>query len=268
MARAGIFSFVCSAALAAMLCATSASQTAIQSLPSPAIVHFPEANANISIHYQPKFKVDFETFSVLHFRTGGHSFSLASLYELKYLRTDGPGRHPENPIRGVTMDPSHFFFTGRYTLSTKPHTLLFFTGDTGVNEAPLLVVGFREDGSPFKVLELERFNMFSLDHPMAIKPPTIVGREKLSQVISGNGGNGSRTPYATSYDPYSVYTIQPGAAAQYSLEDSKLYNQLHYVWAGPKTREDYAVVYNVRGHSRPFGVPAKEVAQALAGRSR
>jgi hypothetical protein len=43
-----------------------------------------------------------------------------------------------------------------------------------------------------------------------------------------------------------------------SLEQSRAYNQQHYVWAGSKSREDYAVIFNYKGR-KPFGAPVSKV---------
>ena len=95
-------------------------------------------------------------------------------------------------------------------------------------------------------------------------PPLIIGKRNLSEVFGGEGYNGDKRPYATTYDPYSVYVVKPNLPANYSLEESRLYNEQHYVWAGPKSREDYAVIWNVKGKPNPFGVQAKQLDSILA----
>jgi len=83
--------------------------------------------------------------------------------------------------------------------------------------------------------------------------------------MGGDGGNSSKAPYATTYDPYSVYIVQVEGSADYSLAASRKYNQVHYVWAGPHSREDFAVFYNVPGHTKPFGASATQLDKLLGG---
>jgi hypothetical protein len=170
-------------------------------------------------------------------------------------------------IPGLSVDPSHLFLRGQFISDSEPRTLLFFLGEEYASDAaPLLVIGFSYVGEPYKVLELSEFDMFAfrqVDDNTAL----IIGNQSLSQVMAGDGGNGSKAPYATMYDPFSVYVAHVEGTAQYSLSASKLYNQQHYVWAGPHSREDYAVFYNLPGHPRPMGAPASRI-DALLGNAR
>jgi hypothetical protein len=170
----------------------------------------------------------------------------------------------ENPS-GLRIDPSRFFFRGEYTSDSEPHTLLFFISEGYASEAPpLLVIGFSYVGEPYKVLELDEFDMTAFQKA-SDNTALIIGNATLSQVMGGDGGNGSKAPYATTYDPFSVFIVPTEGNAYYSLEDSRRYNQQHYVWAGPHSREDYAVLYNLPGHPKPMGAPASRVEALLGG---
>jgi hypothetical protein len=226
----------------------------------PTTLHLPETNANISIHVtlQPGFD---KSFHAIQFRIDGRIYRLIAKSDLQYLsKPEGPGLQPADPIRGLALDPSRLFFLAHYIADAKPHTLLFFIGDAGASDAaPVLVVGFHEDGSPYKVLELDQFdtsNFTQLDDGS----PVVIGKATLSQAYSEATKD---SVYATTYDPYAVYIVHPNEPAEYSLAESKRYNQLHYVWAGTKSREDIAVVFHAKGHNKPFIVPAKDVGKVL-----
>ena len=128
------------------------------------------------------------------------------------------------------------------------------------------MLGFSADGTPYKVLESKEFDPTSFQQTYN-GDALIVGKASLSQVMAGDGSNNSKTPYATTYDPFSVFIIHNLSKAEYSLAESRKYNQEHYVWAGPRTREDYAVLYNLPSHRRLMGAPASRVA-ALLGANR
>jgi hypothetical protein len=226
----------------------------------PTTLHLPETNANISIHVrlQPGLGKPFRT---IQFGIEGHTYHLIAKSDLQYLsKPEGLGLEPADPIRGLVLDPSRLFFLAHYTAETKPHTLLFFIGDAGASDAaPVLVVGFHEDGSPYKVLELDQFdtsNFTQLDDGS----PVIIGKATLSQAYSEAAKD---SLYATTYDPYAVYIIRLNEPAEYSLVESKRYNQLHYVWAGTKSREDIAVVFHDKNHHRPYIAPVKDLGKVL-----
>lgn len=164
-------------------------------------------------------------------------------------------------IAGLKLHSSRNFLQGSYKIDSQSHTMLFFLGEAGTGAAPVFVVGFTDDGKPFKVLDQTEFDVTSLEP--SSDGALIVGKTSLSEVMSGDGGNGSKTPYATTYDPFSVYIVRPSIPAAYSLEASRAYNEKNYVWAGPKVREDYAVLYNIPGHHKPFGAPASKINELL-----
>ena len=167
-------------------------------------------------------------------------------------------------VPGLSVDPSRLFFRGQFMSDSEPHTLLFFVSEGyASNASPLFVVGFTYMGEPYKVLQLDKFDMIAF-HQASDNTALIIGKQSLSEVMAGDGGNGSKAPYATTYDPYSVYIVHVEGTADYSLAASKLYNQQHYVWAGPRSREDYAVLYNLPGHPKPMGAPASRI-EALLG---
>jgi hypothetical protein len=161
-------------------------------------------------------------------------------------------------IAGAELDPSRYFFRAEYKTDSHRHTLLFFVGGGyASNAAPLLVIGFHSDGAPYKVLERNEFD------PTSIQPTqqgaAIIGKSTLSQVRAPLDYSPQKNLYATTYDPFSVFVVHPDSLATYSLTLSRSYNVSHYVWAGPRSREDFAVMYNVPGHAKPFVVPASRV---------
>jgi hypothetical protein len=168
----------------------------------------------------------------------------------------------ENPT-GLELDHSRFFFRGEFTSGSSRRTLLFFISEGYASDAaPIFVVGFTNAGDPYKVLELAEYD------PTAIRQASdgtaqIIGKSTLSEIVGGDGGNGSKAPYATTYDPFSVFIVRAEETAHYSFAASKHYNEQHYVWAGQHSREDYAVFYNIPEHRAPFGAPAAQISKLL-----
>lgn len=163
-------------------------------------------------------------------------------------------------INGFVLDPSRCFFRAEYSVNSQKRTLLLFISEGGASDAAsMLAVGFSTDHHPFKILEQDELDVTSLD--VAENSAAIIGKPTLSQVMMPalETTYDKRRKYATTYDPFVVYVIDDNYAAKYSLEMSKQYNESHYVWAGPPSREDYAVVFNAPGHPKPFGIPAKEL---------
>jgi hypothetical protein len=224
------------------------------------VLRLRETNADISIHVtlQPDPGGSFRT---IQFDMDGHTYRLISKSDLQYLsKPEGLGMHPADPIHGLVLDPSRLFFLAHYPAEAKPHTLLFFIGAEYASDASsILVVGFHEDSSPYKVLELDQFdtsNFTQLDDGS----PVIIGKATLSQAYSEAAKD---SVYATTYDPSAVYIVRLNEPAEYSLVESKRYNQLHYVWAGTKSREDIAVVFHDKNHHKPYIVSAKDVDKVL-----
>ena len=149
-------------------------------------------------------------------------------------------------LKSVSVDASGYFLRGNYYFGSAERPLLLFFGWPYASDpGSLLVLGFGSDCSPYQILQSENFELTALQRdPTGFI--TLIGKHSLSQVMAGADGawlNGK--PYATTYDPYSVYRIDPVAgSAKFSLEDSRLYNQTHYCWAGPQMSEAKAVVYN------------------------
>ena len=169
-------------------------------------------------------------------------------------------------IPGLKLHPSRYFLIGKYGAGADIHSLLFFVGQAYASEAsPLFVLGFSAMGEPYKVLERGYLDVTSFQST-ADGTALIVGKDALSQVMGGDGGNGSEEPYATTYDPFSVFIVHAGERAIYSLAESRSYNQKNYVWAGPRSREDFAVFYNIPGHHRFFGASASQAEVLLGGK--
>jgi len=160
----------------------------------------------------------------------------------------------------MKLDPSRFFMVGQYIVDAKPHTLLFFFSQGYASDAaPLLIVGFTEDGRPVKVFEREyELKSFEQGENGAL----IIGKETVPQTECDRAD--PKAPSSTTYDPYSVFLLRPDAKPLYLLDASRDYNRKHYVWAGPVMREDYAVIRNLPGHSRLIAVPASRADHILS----
>jgi hypothetical protein len=174
-------------------------------------------------------------------------------------------------IPGLTLDRSRCFLRAEYSENSRRHTFLFFISDAGASDAaPIFVIGFASNSAPYRVLELDQFDVTRFESNVD-GDVRIIGKPTLSQVMDGSGYNGSLEPYATTYDPFAVYIVSAKKVAEYSLDASREYNEQHYVWAGPHSREDYAVLYNVPGHTKPFGasaVRAHAILDTKRGRSQ
>jgi hypothetical protein len=160
-------------------------------------------------------------------------------------------------IPGMTLDASRCFFRGSYTANTEVHTLLLFVGQPGASDpGPALILGFNQAGKPFKVLTREEFDVYGLETTVTGEAH-IIGKATTSEQISCLVKKRTE-PYADTYDPFSVYVVHDGLPATYSLTESRAYNLKNYVWAGPNSREDYGVIFNLPGHTRPVGgTPAR-----------
>lgn len=155
-------------------------------------------------------------------------------------------------ISGMTLDASRCFFRGSYSANSKVHTLLLFVGQPGAsNPGSTLILGFDSTGKPFKVLERAEFDVYRLE-TTASGEAHIIGDATLSEQMSCLARKPD-APYVLTYDPTSVYVVHDGQPAAYSLTESQSYNIKHYVWAGPDSREDYGVIFNLPGHTRPVG---------------
>jgi hypothetical protein len=201
-------------------------------------------------------------FTRIRFRSADNTYILHSAYTLRRLNTPGDPRAdtPDFNISNLRFDPSRYFRTGHYTDANGDHTLLFFMGEAVASDAcSLLVIGFDTKGQPYKVLEKETLEITVFLPPIDGKPALIVGKPTLSQEMR-NPNKSRSAPYATTYDPFAVYVlpVTPGKAA-YSLDESRLYNQQHYVWAGPHSSERTLVYYNIPHHSAPFTAPAENL---------
>lgn len=149
-------------------------------------------------------------------------------------------------LKGVSVDESGFFLRGNYNSNSGERPLLLFLGwPYGSDPGSLLLLGFHSGCMPYQVYQTEYFELSSLQTNSS-GFTVLIGKHSLSQVMAGiEGAWMTGKPYATTYDPYSVYRISPKTGlAEYSLEDFRLYNQAHYCWAGPRMSEAKAVVYN------------------------
>jgi hypothetical protein len=230
----------------------------------------PETQKNIVINFEPASGAR-DNFRSIRIDSDGRRFRFAPKAPVARIPTRPEERLQRgllwDKIFGLQLHSSRYFFHGEYSMDSKTHTLLFFISEGGASDAaPLLVIGFSADGRPYKVLEREEFDPTSFQ-PTDRGDAFIIGKATMSQGMGGDDSNGSKTPYATTYDPFSVFVIHNLSRAEYSLIESRKYNQEHYVWAGPRSREDYAVLYNLPGHRKLVGAPASRVA-ALLGANR
>ena len=196
---------------------------------------------------------DSGTFRTIHF-TGAHAapVSIVAKNELcKLVRSPSElGLSAADPIHGLVMDPSRLFFRGSYIAAGTIHTVLAFLGNGDFSGFSLVVVGFRDDGSPFNVFERDSYFAYSFEAREG--GALFIGKESLSEGL-WNATNGKAS--AATYDPYSVFLLQPGAPAVYGLAQSRAYNLAHYVWAGSQSSEKLVVFADVPGRSKLFVLP-------------
>lgn len=197
-------------------------------------------------------------FTKIRFRSAKGTYTVSSAFGLRRLNSPDA---PDFDIPYLPFDKSQYFRIGRYTNVSGKHTLLFFSGDAFASDASaLLVIGFDTEGLPYKLLEKESLELTAFILPTNDKPALIVGKPTLSQVQSKNFDNPTSGPYATTYDPFAVYVLSNSPAkAIYSLNQSRLYNQQHYVWIGPHSSEKTLVYYKIPSHPKPFTAPASDL---------
>lgn len=201
-------------------------------------------------------------FTKLLFTVNGKVHEIRSKYTLMSL---APPHHPRQvnddfDTPGLPFDPSRFFRSGEYQDLDGQHTLLFFEGWAYASDpGSVVVIGFCKTGEPYVVLESEMLEVSEFLPGHDDTPTRIGGHPSFSEVVAGDGGNGSKAPYALTYDPLAVYVLSTATGkATYSLQESRTYNEEHYVWAGSRVSEDYAVLYNIPGHNRSFGASTNE----------
>jgi hypothetical protein len=229
----------------------------------------PDIGRSITLTFQPE-PHSAGNFHSIDINSVGMNFRFVPKTPFARIPTEADARLSAglpDKIPGLKLDLSRFFFRGEYISDGEPRTLLFFASEPGGSDASaLLVIGFSYVGMPYKVLELSKFDLTSFEQA-GDNNALIIGRATLSQVMAGHGGNGSKAPYATTYDPYSVFIAHMEGRAYSSPTASRRYNEAHYVWAGPHSREDYAVLYNLPTHPKPLGAPASRV-DALLGSAK
>ena len=241
-----------------LLCSSLAAQEAT--------IRIPESREPVRIVLSQPVP-QFGTFQSVIVRVGGHATTFRTRNGVACAPKDTDERKHDldwSEIEGMQLDRSLCFHRAEYGSGEEKHTILAFIGHGGASDAgPAFLIGFKSDGMPYKVLERNELDISAFIPNDADGSVHIVGFPTLSQVSYGEGYNGSKEPYATTYDPRAVYVVRPGDAAKYSLEESRAYNLKHYVWAGPMVSERYAVIYNYPGHAKPFGAPEKKAAELL-----
>ena len=97
----------------------------------------------------------------------------------------------------------------------------------------LVLVGLDDAGQP-TLLFRGNFDLTAMRDLDSDGRPEMIGRPTLPQ------GMGE---CAATYDPYAVYRLgsRPGAKPAYDLQLSRIYNEAHYVWAGPRMSEEVEV---------------------------
>jgi len=231
-----------------------------------AVIHIPETKDAVTILLSQPAKDD-QGFTVLTIRVNGHANIFHPKNPLACAPSDIETRKNDldwADIKGMPLDHSLCFHHAEYGNKAKHTVLAFMSHGYASDAGPTFLVGFQADGTPYKALERDELDLFAFEPSTSDETAQIIGFPTLSQVMFGDGGNGSKAPYATTYDPRAVYVMSPGAPAKYSIEESRLYNQQHYVWAGPTVSENYSVVYNYPGRDKPFGIPAKQAATLFA----
>ena len=226
----------------------------------------------ITLDLQAPVSAHADSFTRLRFHAANHTYALQPAYTVRRLvpPTHPPEVNQDFEVKNLKFDPSNYFMLTRYSDAMGEHTLLFFLGESRSTDVDsILVIGFKPDGSPYKLLENGAIDITAFLPPEDNEPARIIGKPTLSQVMAGDGGNGSKAPYATTYDPFAVYVIAaPAGQATYSLSESRAYNQQHYVWAGANSREDYAVLYNIPGHRKVFGEAATDAVKTIQHASK
>lgn len=189
-----------------------------------------------------------EDFDQIVFRVGAHTLQFNTATPQMRLRPSVLNP-PENyaKLKGISVDKTGYFLRGKYRSGTGERALLLFLGwPYASNPGSLLVLGFHSGCIPYRIFQADNFELLALQTDSA-GFTVLIGDHSLSQVMAGaDGAWMTGKPYATTYDPASVYRIKPmpETEAIYSLEDSRKYNQAHYCWAGPHMSETKAVVYN------------------------
>lgn len=174
--------------------------------------------------------------------------------------TSTPQIRPPAPPRGFVRDKSGYF----YLIVNHDRTFLIFIGHSFTSSpGSVFVIGFTPDGASYLVLNLRAFRLQEFDS--AAVHPAIIGRRTTAQLAPGSPAKSSTQPYAATYDPYAVYRLPARGEdhADYSIADSIHYNDLHYCWVGPESSDDFAVLFNIPGHAKPFPVPASQAAIVL-----
>lgn len=111
--------------------------------------------------------------------------------------------------------------------------LFLFSDDNRPDLGSFWMVLLDASGKPYPALHLSAFQLIGIRSDSA--GILMVGKKTLSEACCAAD--------ATTYDPYSVYTLgnHPGAVAEFSLKASEEYNRENYVWAGPEYRKDILV---------------------------
>jgi hypothetical protein len=214
-------------------------------------LELPETNSTITLSFVPdrEFPQDFRTVVIHSAGTITRITAHDQFIRIPATREDRKKAFIWSAdASGLKIDPSRYFLLGNYTATGKPHTLLFFLGEAAASDAaPLLIIGFTGAGKPFKLFG-RKYELTSFQQ--ADEGALMTGNESVSQGVCGYPD--PKSPSSTTYDPYSVFLIQPDKKPVYLLDASRDYNLKHYVWAGPRAAESITVIYNLPGHPKVF----------------
>lgn len=195
-----------------------------------------------------QFDIDPGDFDQIVFTIGAQSFRFnTTMPQMRLQPSDLNPPEDYAKLKGISIDRTGYFLRSGYHTNIGDRPLLLFLGWPYASDpGSLLIFGFRSDCTPYLVFHSDNFELQSLQTDSS-GYSVLVGKHSLSQVMAGADGAWlTGKPYATTYDPYSVYKIGLAVEAKaiYSLQGSQSYNQAHYCWAGPKMSEAKAVVYN------------------------
>ena len=160
-----------------------------------------------------------------------------------------PPGHPSAPSSDLG---SKYLFAQPSLKDRNGFTLFIAFGHAYASDpGSIRVISTDAKGARYLALSDDTFDLhgtLDLDHD-GIRE--LIGRRSLSQ---------SSGKCAFSYDPYTVYRLSNRGQFEYSPDLSEAYNRAHYVWAGPRGREDITVnpcSANAQGQVRLNPSPTK-----------
>jgi hypothetical protein len=151
---------------------------------------------------------------------------------------------------------STYLFMSPSKEKTALPVLFVFGWAYGSSPGSLRVIALNNDGIPKEVFYRENFMVTAFADLNSDSRMDLIGKECFSQ---GWG------PDLLTYDPFTVFRFDEELSSPMMLDLalSEAYNKKEYYgWAGPKCREDVAVVMHPPGNGKPVIMDAKD-AEAL-----